>query len=143
MSHAPPRSLVLYVRHAEDSSDRGLDPVEAASLLARVSAVPMYSIARTYFGQGIVGGYLADHEVIGAQAGQLALRVLAGARPEDLHATNATLSPMFDWRAIERWKIDPGSPPARIGRSDFECQPPGISIADTSLAASHCSSSRL
>jgi len=111
LSHAPPKSLVLYVRHAEDASEAGLNPVEAASLLARVSAVPMYSIARTYFGQGIVGGYLADHEVIGAQAGQLALRVLAGERPETLHATNATLTPMFDWRALERWNINPARLP--------------------------------
>jgi len=107
VSHAPADSLVLYVRHSEDSSDEALDPVEAVALLARVSTVPVYSIARTYFGQGIVGGYLADHEVIGAQAAQLALRVMAGARPEDLHATSALLSPLFDWRAIQRWRIDP------------------------------------
>jgi signal transduction histidine kinase/ABC-type uncharacterized transport system substrate-binding protein len=112
LSHAPPKSLVLYVRHAEDSSDGALDPVEAASLLARVSSVPMYSIARTYFGQGIVGGYLADHETIGAQAGQLALRVLSGVRPETLNATSATLTPMFDWRALERWNINPARLPA-------------------------------
>jgi len=112
LSHAPPKSLVLYVRHAEDSSQRALDPVEAASLLARVSSVPMYSIARTYFGQGIVGGYLADHEVIGAQAGELALRLLSGTRPDSLQATSATLAPMFDWRALERWKIDPARLPA-------------------------------
>ena len=111
LSHAPPKSLVLYVRHAEDSSERALDPVEAASLLARVSSVPMYSIARTYFGQGIVGGYLADHETIGAQAGELALRLLSGTRPEAIQATSATLAPMFDWRALERWKIDPARLP--------------------------------
>ena len=112
LSHAPPTSLVLYVRHAEDSSERALDPIEAASLLARVSRVPMYSIARAYFGQGIVGGYLADHEVVGAQAGQLALRVLAGERPRISNATNATLTPMFDWRAIERWNINPARLPS-------------------------------
>ena len=111
LSHAPDKSLILYVRHAADSSESALDPVEAASLLARVSSVPMYSIARTFFGQGIVGGYLADHEVIGAQAGELALRVLSGAKPETLDATRATVAPMFDWRALERWKIDPARLP--------------------------------
>ena len=38
--------------------------------------------------------------------------MLAGARPEALHATNATLTPMFDWRAIERWNINPARLPA-------------------------------
>ncbi len=57
------------------------------------------------------GGYLADHEVVGEQAGRLALRVLAGERPEDVHATNATLTPMVDWRAIEHWKINPARLP--------------------------------
>jgi signal transduction histidine kinase/ABC-type uncharacterized transport system substrate-binding protein len=113
VSHAPPRSLVLYVRHAEeDSASAALDPVEAASVLVRASTVPVYTIARTYFGAGVVGGYLVDHEVVGAQAGELALRILGGTRPEDLHATPATLTPMFDWRAIERWGIDPARLPA-------------------------------
>jgi signal transduction histidine kinase len=111
LSHAPPKSLVLYVRHAEDSSERALDPIEAASLLARVSSVPVYSIARVYLGQGIVGGYLADHEVIGAQAGELVLRLLSGTQTEAVQATSATLAPMFDWRALERWKIDPARLP--------------------------------
>jgi PAS domain S-box-containing protein len=113
VSQAPPRSIVLYVRHAEESASSPIDPVQAASLLVRGSAVPVYSIARTYLGQGIVGGYLVDHEAIGAQAGQLALDVLSGARPEDLHATAATLTPMFDWRALKRWGIDPARLPSR------------------------------
>jgi signal transduction histidine kinase len=113
ISQAPPRSLVLYVRHAEeDSAGTGLDPVEAASVLVRASAVPVYSIERTYFGQGVVGGYLVDHEVLGAQAGDLSLRILAGARPQDLDATSATLMPMFDWRALQRWGIDRDRLPA-------------------------------
>jgi signal transduction histidine kinase len=72
----------------------------------------VYSIARVYFGQGIVGGYLADHEVIGAQAGALAMRIMSGVPTEDLPSTTAIVRPMFDWRAIERWHIDPGRLPA-------------------------------
>jgi signal transduction histidine kinase/ABC-type uncharacterized transport system substrate-binding protein len=112
VAHAPPRSIVLYVRHADDSSDGPLDPVEAASLLARTSPVPVYSIARSYLGQGVVGGYVVDHEAIGAQAGQLALDVLSGTRPEILHGTTATLVPMFDWRALKRWGIEAARLPA-------------------------------
>jgi signal transduction histidine kinase len=113
VSQAPPRSLVLYVRHSEEySADSGMDPVEAAAVLVRASAVPVYGVTRTYMGQGIVGGYLVDHEVVGAQAGDLAMRILAGMPPEDLHATRARLSPMFDWRAIERWGIDATRLPA-------------------------------
>jgi PAS domain S-box-containing protein len=112
VSHAPPGSLVMYVRHSEDSPHGSLTPIEAASLLARVSTVPVYSIARVYFGQGIVGGYLADHEVIGAQAGALALRIASGVSTADLRPATATLRPMFDWRALERWKIDPDRLPA-------------------------------
>ena len=123
VSHARPGSLVMYVRHSEDGPNGGLDPIEAAARLARASTVPMYSIARIYFGQGIVGGYLADHEVIGAQAGQLALRIMSGARPEDLGATRAVLRPMFDWRAIERWHIDPRRLPPE---SDIQYREPTV-----------------
>ena len=116
VSQATSRSLVLYVRHAEEySADAGLDPVEAAAVLVRASAVPVYSIARTYLGQGVVGGYLIDHEVVGAQAGDLTMRILAGVAPDDLHATGARLMPMFDWRAIQRWGIDPNRLPAGSG----------------------------
>ena len=113
VSQAPPRSLVLYVRHAEeDSAAAGMDSVEAASVLVRASAVPVYTIARIYFGQGAVGGYLIDHEGVGAQAGDLAMRILAGTQLSQLTTTSASLTPMFDWRALQRWGIDPGRLPA-------------------------------
>ncbi len=106
ITNAPARTVVLYVRHAQESETNALDPVEAVNLFARTANVPIYSIAEPYFGHGVVGGYLVDHERIGAQAGTLALSILAGARPEDLPATSAELSATFDWRALRRWNID-------------------------------------
>ncbi|MGH9254099.1 MAG: PAS domain-containing protein [Vicinamibacterales bacterium] len=112
ISRAPARSIVLYVRHSEESMGSALDPIEAVSLFARSSNVPIYGVASSHLGHGIVGGYLFDLEAIGMQSGQLALRLLAGARPEELPATSAAvISPMFDWRQLRRWGIDPSRLP--------------------------------
>jgi PAS domain S-box-containing protein len=107
ISQAPPRSIVLYGRHAAESLGSALDPIEALSLFSRSASVPIYSVSATYLGHGIVGGYLLDLETLGMQAGQLALRILAGERADDMPATHAAvLSPTFDWNELRRWGID-------------------------------------
>jgi signal transduction histidine kinase len=111
ISNAPPRSVVLYVRHA-GPTNHAQDLVETISLFARASSAPLYSIASSHFGHGIVGGYLVDHEGIGAQAGRLVQKILAGADPQTLPATTATLVPTLDWRQLQRWNVDPSRLPA-------------------------------
>jgi signal transduction histidine kinase len=112
ISQAPPRSIVIYGRHSQDLVGSVLDPIEAVTLFSRSANVPIYGVTTTYLGHGLVGGYLLDLETSGKQAGELALRILGGARLEDLPVvTPAVLTPEFDARQLQRWNIDPSQLP--------------------------------
>ena len=64
-------------------------------------------------GHGIAGGFLVNFEYTGTKAGELALNILAtGSNPD---RTSATLEvppvPMFDWRELRRWDLNPDALP--------------------------------
>jgi signal transduction histidine kinase len=79
---------------------------QLAQALAPVASVPVYVLGGWVLGSGVVGGSVVDSDDLGTRAGQLALRVLNGAKPEDLPIEVATKgTPMVDWRALQRWGI--------------------------------------
>jgi signal transduction histidine kinase len=47
----------------------------------------------------------------GERIGGLARRILDGARPEDIPIATVPLTPIFDWRQVKRWGIDPAKLP--------------------------------
>ena len=86
---------------------RTLHPTDALSLIAAASPAPVYGVAAAYIGRGAAGGYVVDHEVVGAQVGEMALRLINVRRTSsDLPVAIAALAPVFDWRQIESRKID-------------------------------------
>jgi len=98
-------SIVLYLRHADETAGGALQPADALTLIAGISPVPVYGVSAWYVGEGIVGGYVTDQRMMGAQVGEMALRVLNGSPVRDVPVTAAALTPMFDARALRRWKI--------------------------------------
>jgi signal transduction histidine kinase len=74
--------------------------------LAETSRVPIYGLAGTFMGHGMVGGRLIDWEKQGTRAGELALRVLRGEKlgPADI-VTQNTNTFTFDWRQLRRWGL--------------------------------------
>jgi signal transduction histidine kinase len=109
---APARSIVLYLRHSDDAPGGALQPTDALTLIAGVSPVPVYGVSAWYVGEGIVGGYVTDQRMMGAQVGEMALRVVNGASLRDVPVAAAALTPMFDARALRRWKISESRLPA-------------------------------
>jgi signal transduction histidine kinase len=60
-----------------------------------------------------VGGSVVNSEDLGTDAGQLALRALAGASINNIPAEVRTIgTPMVDWRALQRWHIQANRLPA-------------------------------
>ena len=112
----PDRTIVFLVSFQRDGDGRDLKgSVEALQRVAATSRVPIYGLADSFMGQGIVGGRLIDWESQGTRAGQLALRVLRGEKlgPSDI-VTQDTNIYMFDWRQLRRWglkeaRLPPGS----------------------------------
>jgi signal transduction histidine kinase len=67
---------------------------------------PIIVNSETFVGSGAVGGYVLSPDRIGRDAGRLALRILNGESASDIPVTTGnTLTPIFDWRQLQRWGI--------------------------------------
>jgi len=110
----PGKSVVLFLDFALDRAGDTFSGPEALSKIAPTSSAPIYGISNTYIGAGVVGGNVIDFDVIGERTGKMALRILAGERPEDISPQTAASVPVFDWRELRRWgisedRLPPGS----------------------------------
>jgi signal transduction histidine kinase/ABC-type uncharacterized transport system substrate-binding protein len=110
----PAKSLVLFLDFALDRAGNTFSGPEALSKIGPTSSAPIYGISNTYIGAGVVGGNVIDFDVIGALTGKMALRILAGERPQDISPQTAASLPVFDWRELRRLgisedRLPPGS----------------------------------
>jgi PAS domain S-box-containing protein len=111
----PENTVVLYYVVSRDGEGKGFPPWEAASILAEAANAPVYGCLDSYLGHGIVGGRMTSMEMTGIKAGEIALRILRGAKPSDIPMSGqGTIIDLFDWRQLKRFgiredKLPPGS----------------------------------
>ena len=102
----PADTIVLYLAISADGSARTYSPADIARQVAAASTAPVYGVLETYLGQGIVGGAFPSFEAHGNLAGEVALKVLTGEKPENI---GLQLSPQsvatIDSRGLQRWNI--------------------------------------
>ena len=93
-------------------------PADVARQIAVASVAPVYGVLETYLGQGIVGGAFPSFEAHGKLAGEVALRVLAGEKPENIAVQpSAQAVASVDWRELRRWGINESRlPPGTVVR---------------------------
>ncbi|HEX2932011.1 MAG TPA: sigma 54-interacting transcriptional regulator, partial [Candidatus Binatia bacterium] len=81
-------------------------PADVAKRITAASAAPVYGVLETYLGQGIVGGAFPGFETHGKLAGEVALRVLQGEKPENIGVQPSPQAvATIDWRELQRRKI--------------------------------------
>jgi signal transduction histidine kinase len=80
--------------------------------VADAAKVPVYGTNDLYIGTGVVGGVMRRTRETGNRIGDMALRILAGTRPQDIPIETALVVPVIDWRQLQRWGIDPSRLPA-------------------------------
>jgi len=111
----PADAFVLYLAFSSDGSGRTYSPADVVRSIAAASAAPVYGVLETYLGQGIVGGVFPSFEAHGKLAGEMALRVLAGEKPDNIPVQSSPLAVAnVDWRELRRWgiseaRLPPGS----------------------------------
>ena len=111
----PARSIILYTNIFVDGAGQAFVPRDALALFAPEANAPIFSFSGTYLGHGIVGGSLLDYAIVGREAADRVLRVLAGERPESIPVTaSAAHRLLFDGREMDRWglrdsRLPPGS----------------------------------
>jgi signal transduction histidine kinase len=111
----PAGTLVLYIRYSQDPPQRVVYPAEVAKLVGAASPVPVYGISDTYLGSGVVGGVMYSSARIGADLGELTLKILDGVRAHTIPIARTATAPTFDWRQLRRWGIAERSlPPGSV-----------------------------
>jgi signal transduction histidine kinase len=103
----PANSLILYARYSPAAGGRMTFPDELLPEIAAAAPVPIYSSLDSYIGTGVVGGMMRSEVSIATHIGEVTRRILEGAKPEDIPVETARISPIFDWRQVQRWGLDP------------------------------------
>jgi signal transduction histidine kinase len=108
----PRGNVILYIWYSQEDPGNVVYADEVARLVARAATVPVYGTSDFYIGSGIVGGVMRRTRETGTRIGQLALRILAGTRPQDIPIETEEVLPIIDWRQAQRWNIAPSRLPA-------------------------------
>ena len=81
-------------------------PAFVLEQLASVASAPIYSHVDSYVGRGVVGGRVISFENEGKNSARLALRILAGEKPESIGVQKTSENKyLFDARQLQRWGI--------------------------------------
>jgi signal transduction histidine kinase len=107
----PRDSVLLFIRHSQDDPGSTLMPTEVASLVSKAAPVPVYGIADSYIGLGVVGGVVTETHAVGTRVANIARRILEGTRPEEIPFDQLPLAPVFDARELRRWGLSERSLP--------------------------------
>ena len=103
----PPDSYIFLLLFLRDASGITRTTDETLQRLHEVANAPINSIFSHQLGQGIVGGRLYQSDRIGKEAADAAIRVLEGQPASSFVPIQIDpLPPRYDWRELQRWKIN-------------------------------------
>ena len=134
----PPHSFVFLVLFLRDAAGVTQNADEALQRLHAVANAPINSIFTSQMGLGIVGGRLYPSTEDGIRAAKVAVKILNGRAPRACRKRIVPPTPpQYDWRELQRWKIDEKHLPRGAGFS-FDGRAYGSDIARGSFPASYC-----
>jgi signal transduction histidine kinase len=108
----PEDSAIIYSATYADSKTVFYPPFMALSLIAEKANRPIVVAAETFLVPGGIGGYVLLPGVMGAEAAELALRILDGESPTSMPPkTSKAVKPVFNWRQMQRWGVGESSLP--------------------------------
>jgi hypothetical protein len=106
VSQMPRDTIVIMSFVFMDGTGLPRIPPNVAAKIADISAAPVYSPIPTFFGRGVIGGYMDSYESEGAVAADLALGILTGKAPATLNKETKSLHRYeVDARQLERWGL--------------------------------------
>ena len=109
----PPHSAVFYLVVSQDGAGEQFQVMASLSRVASAANAPTYSWADAAVDSGIVGGRRRDQVAQVKAISTLALRVLRGARADDIPVSSPNTDvDQVDWRQLRRWGLDESRLPA-------------------------------
>lgn len=118
LGNLPSNTIVYHTSIAQDAAgQRFIGSAESVPLVASAANAPVFvmddvDLKAGALGKAVMGGALVNWLDDGRVAGEMALRVLNGERPEDIPIETSKNAYMFDWRALKRWGIKERDLPA-------------------------------
>jgi hypothetical protein len=111
----PEHSLVFYLSFTQDGNGQAFNSPDALALISKQANAPIYSVAETYIGSGIVGGHLISYSALGAMTARAVLRTLSGEQPGGMESLEGAGNQyVFDARELKRWgSAEENLPPGR------------------------------
>src|SRR5947209_327333 len=108
-----PDSFIFLILLLRDATGVTHNADEALQRIHRVANAPINGIFQHQLGLGIVGGRLYQAESEGIESAHIAIRILHGEPTSNFPPKIVTpLSPRYDWRELQRWKINKEGLPA-------------------------------
>jgi two-component system cell cycle sensor histidine kinase/response regulator CckA len=103
----PPGTVVIYSRISSDITGNTYQPIDIAISLAQTSNAPVFCLATSQLGTGVIGGSMVDVQALSTMLGRI-LPSLMTDNPLPLEPASRFLKPMVDWQQIKRWGVNPG-----------------------------------
>ena len=107
----PSDTAVIYTGIYFTSEGVSHVPAELVNQIAEWANRPVVVNVSSYLNKGAIGGYIVQSDPIGRQVGQMALRILAGENASDIPVAKVPSKLIFEWPALQRWKISEGALP--------------------------------
>ncbi|OCW93764.1 hypothetical protein A9168_09940 [Macellibacteroides sp. HH-ZS] len=73
--------------------------------LPHMGTAPFLMVNNEGFGDGRIGGYMAENYDVGYKAGNMAAKVLTGTPVSAIPIQSIELKPIFNWLQLQRWNI--------------------------------------
>lgn len=113
LAHLPPHTAIFYFPLIKDAAGVPRDQLSGLASMAEVSQAPIFGYFASELGHGVVGGPTESEADEGLLLASATVRALRG--PRAATPTIETVSPeppVYDWRVLNRWHIDPTHLPA-------------------------------
>ena len=105
LASVPRSTIIVLLSKLTDGPGRGAASGDATSIINAANA-PIYAPYSTYFGRGIVGGYMDTFEGMGTQTADLVLNILEGDEAAASGPRKSTSQAFrVDARQLERWGL--------------------------------------
>jgi len=102
----PADSIVLFTSFWQDGvGHRYSNAGVALPMVAETSSAPVFGIADSYIGRGVVGGYSVQFADQGKIAAEFVGKILEGKKPSEIPPVTAPSKYMFDWSVLRRWHL--------------------------------------
>ena len=73
--------------------------------LPHMGTAPFLMLNNEGFGDGRIGGYMAENYEVGYEAGIMAAKILTGTPVASIPVKAIELKPIFNWQQLQRWNI--------------------------------------